>query len=73
MENEKNIVRGLPVMEKKKVKKAKEVIVIDIDMKFWSTVWFMVKWAIAAIPAFIILFILIMLFSAILAAITQLF
>ena len=32
-----------------------EVIVTDIRMSFWSMVVFMVKWAIAAIPAFIIL------------------
>lgn len=34
---------------------AQPVIVMDIDMKFWSMVKFMVKWAIAAIPAFVIL------------------
>lgn len=34
---------------------AQPVVVIDIDMKFWSMVKFMVKWAIAAIPAVIIL------------------
>lgn len=33
----------------------KEVVVVDVKMPFWSMVWFMVKWAIAAIPAFIIL------------------
>lgn len=31
------------------------VRIVDIDMKFWSMVWFMVKWAIATIPAVIIL------------------
>lgn len=31
------------------------VVVTDIKMPFWSMVVFMVKWAIAAIPAFIIL------------------
>ncbi len=73
MEKEINKVKGLPVMKKKEIKKAKEVIVIDIDMKFWSMVGFMVKWAIAAIPAFIILMIIIMLFSAMLTTITQVF
>jgi uncharacterized membrane protein YvbJ len=34
------------------------VSVIDIKMPFLSMVTFMVKWAVAAIPAFIILFIL---------------
>ncbi len=32
-----------------------EVIVSDIRMPFWSMVIFMIKWAVAAIPAFIIL------------------
>ncbi len=34
------------------------VKVIDIDMPFGSMVSFMVKWAIASIPAFIILFVI---------------
>lgn len=33
----------------------REVVIIDIKMKFWSMVWFMVKWVIASIPALIIL------------------
>lgn len=32
-----------------------EVVITDIKMPFWSMVVFMVKWAIAAIPAIIIL------------------
>ena len=32
-----------------------EVVVVDINMPFGSMVWFMVKWSIAAIPAFLIL------------------
>ena len=35
-----------------------EVVIADIKMPFGSMVEFMVKWAIASIPAFIILFIL---------------
>jgi hypothetical protein len=35
-----------------------EVVVKDIDMPFWSMVFFMVRWAIAAIPALSILFFL---------------
>ena len=31
------------------------VVVTDIRMPFWSMVVFMIKWAVAAIPAFIIL------------------
>jgi hypothetical protein len=34
------------------------VVITDIHMPFWSMVVFMLKWAIAAIPAFIILKIL---------------
>lgn len=32
-----------------------EVVVVDFDMSFGSMVGFMVKWALAAIPAFMIL------------------
>ncbi|MBA7635463.1 hypothetical protein ES703_43067 [subsurface metagenome] len=71
MEKEIKEIKGLPVMKKKEVEKAKEIIVIDIKMKFWSMVWFMVQWAIASIPAFFILVIMIMLFTAMLTAITQ--
>ena len=35
-----------------------EVTVVDIKMPFWSMVVFMVKWAIAAIPALLILVLL---------------
>lgn len=38
--------------------RAQPVVVVDLRMDFWSMVWFMVKWAIASIPALIILFIL---------------
>jgi hypothetical protein len=34
------------------------VVVTNIRMPFWSMVVFMIKWAIAAIPAFIILAVL---------------
>ncbi len=34
---------------------AEHVIVTDVKMPFWSMVVFMVKWAIASIPAFFIL------------------
>ena len=36
-----------------------EVIIKDIQMPFWSMVTFMVKWAFAAIPAMIIIGIII--------------
>lgn len=34
---------------------ARPVVILDINMSFNSMVWFMVKWVIASIPAFIIL------------------
>ena len=37
---------------------AVEVRVVDVEMSFGSMVVFMVKWAIASIPAFIILFLI---------------
>lgn len=39
-------------------KKNNEVIVTDIKMPFWSMVVFMIKWAIASIPAIFILMII---------------
>ncbi len=42
-----------------------EVVVTDIQMPFGSMVTFMVKWVIASIPAFIILFMLFAIVSAI--------
>lgn len=37
---------------------AREVVVIDVKIPFWSMVVLLVKWSIAAIPAVIILVIL---------------
>jgi hypothetical protein len=34
---------------------AQPVVIMDLNMSFNSMVWFMVKWAIAAIPALILL------------------
>jgi hypothetical protein len=34
------------------------VVVVDVKMPFWSMVTFMVKWAIASIPAIIILLVI---------------
>jgi hypothetical protein len=48
---------------------SREVIVTDIRMPFWSMVWFMVKLAIAAIPAGIILVIIYLLVAGLLAGI----
>ncbi len=46
-----------------------KAIIMDFDMRFSSMVCFMVKWAIASIPALIILSILAGIFMAILSAI----
>jgi CHASE2 domain-containing sensor protein len=43
-------------MEIKNEQEQTKVIVKDIEMEFGSMVLFMIKWAIAAIPAAIILF-----------------
>ena len=44
-------------------KKSKEVVVTDIKMPFISMVIFMIKWALASIPAIIILMILFSVFA----------
>jgi len=44
------------------------VSVVDINMPFWSMVIFMVKWAIASIPAFIVLFVILVVVGATVAA-----
>jgi hypothetical protein len=41
--------------EKERKDDAQKVIVTDIHMPFWSMVIFMVRWAVASVPAFIIL------------------
>ncbi len=41
------------------------VTVTDIDMPFWSMVRFMIKWAVATIPAMIILVVVSVVFGAI--------
>jgi len=47
----------------------REVIVTDVQIPFWSMVVLMVKWAIAAIPAVIILIVIGMVASMIISAI----
>ena len=47
----------------------REVVVTDIKIPFWSMVVLMVKWAIAAIPALIILLLLLAVTSAVLGMI----
>ena len=36
-----------------------EVVITDIDIPFWSMVNFMIKWTFAAIPAVIIIFLIV--------------
>ena len=50
-----------------------EVVITDIKMPFGSMVEFMVKWAIASIPAFIILFLIGLLVIAIIPGAISLF
>jgi len=47
----------------------REVVVTDVRIPFWSMVMLMVKWAIAAIPALIILLVIGTLVSMVFAAI----
>jgi hypothetical protein len=48
---------------------AREVVVIDVKIPFWSMVVLLVKWSIAAIPALIILAILATATSMVLGAV----
>ena len=43
----------------------KEVVVVDVKIPFWSMVVLLVKWALAAIPAILILFSIAALLAAI--------
>ncbi len=52
------------------IESPREVIITDVKMPFWSIVVLMVKWAIAAIPAIIILSLLSM---AVMFALTAMF
>ena len=48
---------------------AQTVKISDIDIPFWRVVFIMVKWAIASIPAFLILIILFSIFGGLMAII----
>jgi hypothetical protein len=52
---------------------AQPVVVVDVNMGFWSMVVFMVKWALASIPALLILLIIIWGFISIPTALSVLF
>ncbi|MDY0191677.1 MAG: hypothetical protein RBR22_13200 [Desulfuromonas sp.] len=41
--------------ERERIERGRKVVIADIDMPFWSMVQFMVKWALASIPAVLIL------------------
>ena len=47
----------------------REVVVVDVKIPFWSMVILLVKWAIAAIPAVIILFALAAAMSSVLGGV----
>ncbi len=47
------------------------VEVTDIKMPFFSMLWFMVKWAVASIPAIIILWFLFMLFGGLMGGFSR--
>lgn len=42
----------------KKYPGAQPVVVIDVQMSFGSMIWFMVKWALASVPALLILMVI---------------
>jgi hypothetical protein len=48
---------------------AREVVVVDVKIPFWSMVILLVKWAIAAIPALVILVFLATATSMVLSAV----
>jgi hypothetical protein len=58
-EKHKYSVEPPPVPEQQTVQKFQEVVIKDFNMPFWSMVGFMIKWALASIPAIIILTIIV--------------
>jgi len=46
--------KGVAVRKFRKTE-ARPVVLTDIKLGFWSMVWFMLKWALASIPAALIL------------------
>lgn len=65
--------RDVELAHRHSMERASPVVVVDIKMSFWSMVIFMVKWAIAAIPALLILALIAGLASSILIAIPKFF
>ena len=62
-------VKGNKSKETEKAEDISTVRIADIKMPFGSMVVFMVKWAIASIPAIIILYVLFILFGSILSGV----
>ena len=63
-----NIMIGKNKLAQAGVAMDSRVEVTDIKMPFFSMVWFMVKWAVASIPAIIILWFLFMLFGGLMGS-----
>ncbi len=51
-------------MREESVMQEREVVVVDIKMPFWSIVVLMIKWAVATIPAAIVIWFVFALLSA---------
>ena len=62
-------IKGNKAKNEKGAKDISAVRVVDFEMPFGSMVVFMVKWAIASIPAIIILYVLFVLFGSILSGV----
>ena len=58
---------------KDKIDFAQTVKISDIDIPFWRVVFIMVKWAIASIPAFLILMVLFAIFGGVFVGILATF
>ena len=58
---------------KDKIDFAQTVKISDIDIPFWRVVFIMVKWAIASIPAFLILMVLFAIFGGFFLGIISMF
>ena len=43
--------------------KKEHIVLAGLDIPFWDLVWFMVKFALASIPAIFIIYIIVMLFG----------
>ena len=52
---------------------SKKVILYDIDIPFWSLVMFMVKFALASIPAFVIIYFIFSLLGILLSGFFSMF